>query len=232
MRKGWLIVVLAVACVTLTGCRRSGGEVWQDTKTCGKQVKLGFLSLFGKRPAGEGHGPSRAEFAGADEGDFIPLHDEDLYGKIVMNEIDADTAIPQSGLLLGRDLPGIEGFMEPSGELARIFQRIHFDTDDYTVRGDNNLRCAKEIAAYMNKHRNTYVFIEGHCDERGAASYNLALGARRSNSVRNYLIKQGVDLNRLFTVSYGKEKPLTKGHGATDWRENRRAQFRVHERTS
>lgn len=230
MRKGLLILVLAVTCVSLTGCRRSGGEVWRDTKTCGKQMKLGFLSLFGQRPVGDGHVTTRAEFDG--EPDFVPLHDEDNYDKIVMNEIDADTAIPQSAMLLGRDLPGIEGFAEPSGELAKIFEKIHFDTDDYTIRGDKTLRNAQALAQFLKTHPNTYVFIEGHCDERGAAAYNLALGARRSNSVRNYLIKHGVDLNRLFTVSYGKEKPLAKGHGASDWRENRRAQFRIYERTS
>lgn len=214
--------------MVLPGCRRSGGEVWQDTKSCGKHVKMGFLSLFGSHPAEERM--AKRDFSG--EADFVPLHDEDLYGRVMVGEIDADTAIPQSGLALGRDLPGIEGFLAPAGELAHVFQTIRFDTDDYSLRGEKNLKCAQQIAKYLKRHPNTYVFIEGHCDERGAAAYNLALGSRRSNSVRNHLIKGGVDLNRLFTVSYGKEKPVTKGHSATDWRENRRAQFRIYERTS
>ena len=228
MRRG-LLLVLAVACVALPSCRRSGSEVWQDTKSCGRHCKMGFLSLFGIHPPEE---RMARRSLPEEECDFVPLHDEDLYGQVMAGEIDADTAIPQSGLALGRDLPGIEGFMEPTGELVQVFQMIHFDTDDYSLRGDNNLKCVQQIARYLKRHPNTFVFIEGHCDERGAAAYNLALGSRRSNAVRNQLIKSGVDLNRLFTVSYGKEKPIVNGHTASDWRQNRRAQFKIYERKS
>jgi peptidoglycan-associated lipoprotein len=82
----------------------------------------------------------------------------------------------------------------------------------------------------MKQHPQTYIFVEGHCDERGPAAYNLSLGSRRSNSVRNELVKQGVDLNHVFTISYGKERPVAVGNGEEFWLQNRRAQFNTFEK--
>lgn len=223
--------------LVLCGCARSRCEIWEDTKTASRYVGKGFKSMGGK------HGESRElrspeYFVGPIEEDFIPLGDTDLYRQICMGDaaalrsIDADTAIPQSREMPGETgsaIPGIDGFMDPwSGELAAIFQQLHFATDDYVVRGAENLRVCRQIADYMDRHPNLYVFVEGHCDERGAAAYNLALGARRSNAVRNQLIKEGVSLDRLFTISYGKERPLASGHNSEAWQENRRAQFKIH----
>ncbi|MBS0621700.1 MAG: OmpA family protein [Verrucomicrobia bacterium] len=223
-------LAIALMLVALPACCRSKGEVWEDTKTCGRQMRLGLASLFGR------HGESRQvhseqEFCQSEPSDFIPLQDEDLYSRVVLGEKDG---APQSSIspgTPGSGLPTIDGFYEPSsGELARLLQKIHFDTDDYTVRNEASKRNLNQLAEYLVAHPGTYLFIEGHCDERGPAAYNLALGARRSNCVRNYLIKHGVNLNQLFTVSYGKEKPLVKGQNEATWRENRRAQFKVYEK--
>jgi len=69
------------------------------------------------------------------------------------------------------------------------------------------------------------VQIEGHCDERGSIQYNLALGERRANSVKNYLVALGVDANNLSTISHGKEREIATGHDEDSWRKNRRANF-------
>ena len=69
------------------------------------------------------------------------------------------------------------------------------------------------------------VIIEGHCDERGTNEYNLALGERRANSAKDYIVNLGVDPARLKTVSYGEEKPLAEGHNEEAWAQNRRAHF-------
>ena len=75
-----------------------------------------------------------------------------------------------------------------------------------------------------------YLFVEGHCDKRGPQAYNFALGANRANSVRALLVKEGVNADHIFTVSYGKERPLADGDGEEFFRVNRRGQFKVYER--
>jgi peptidoglycan-associated lipoprotein len=72
--------------------------------------------------------------------------------------------------------------------------------------------------------------IEGHTDERASASYNLALGMRRANHIRQLLVKNGVSLNRIYTVSRGKEQPFALGHTPDDWKQNRRGEFKIFEK--
>ncbi|MBI3236675.1 MAG: OmpA family protein, partial [Chlamydiales bacterium] len=86
------------------------------------------------------------------------------------------------------------------------------------------------MASYLKAHPNVYLFVTGHCDERGPEAYNLALGTRRANYVRGYLVKNGVDANRIHTVSYGKEKPCDLRHNAEGWSKNRRAEFKIYEK--
>ncbi|MGE3954077.1 MAG: OmpA family protein [Parachlamydiales bacterium] len=225
-RLGLLLCCLVLA----SGCQRSCGDVWQDTKTCGRHVGRGVASLFGKQTESR-QIEYAAEFLGPRDEDFIPLSDESLYQQILIGDssallrIDADTPIPQSSITP----PGIEAFVDPKGsELANLFANLHFETDQYVLKGNTNLATTRRIADYLKKHPTTYIYIEGHCDERGPAAYNMSLGARRSNAVRNELIKLGVDLNQLFTVSYGKERPIVEGHDGPSWAENRRAQFKVY----
>ncbi len=88
----------------------------------------------------------------------------------------------------------------------------------------------QHISAYLKKHPNAYLLIEGHTDERASASYNLSLGMRRANHLSAVLVKNGVDLNRIYTVSRGKENPLALGHSQEDWKQNRRAEFKLYEK--
>jgi len=77
----------------------------------------------------------------------------------------------------------------------------------------------------LKKNARWVVTIEGHCDERGTAEYNLALGERRANSVKTYMVSLGIAPDRLRTVSYGKEFPFDQGHNDEAWSQNRRAHF-------
>ena len=77
-------------------------------------------------------------------------------------------------------------------------------------------------AAWLNQYPQAQLRIEGHCDERGTREYNLALGDRRANAVRNYLVSQGVTSGRLETISYGKERPAVVGSNESAWAQNRR----------
>ena len=101
-------------------------------------------------------------------------------------------------------------------------ETIFFDTDRYNI--DNQSQTALQAQAqYLMQHTGVRATIEGHCDERGTREYNLALGERRANAARNYLVSLGVPAERLTTVSYGKERPSAVGSNAEAWSQNRRA---------
>ena len=75
----------------------------------------------------------------------------------------------------------------------------------------------------MRRHSNVNVVVQGYCDERGTREYNLALGERRANAVKNYLVSQGVAADRISVISYGKERPAVLGNNEAAWAQNRRA---------
>jgi peptidoglycan-associated lipoprotein len=83
------------------------------------------------------------------------------------------------------------------------------------------------MAEGMKANKGAVIQIEGHCDERGTVEYNLALGERRAQSVKNFLTQLGVEAARLSTISYGEEKPVVQGHAEDAWVKNRRAEFVV-----
>ena len=82
-------------------------------------------------------------------------------------------------------------------------------------------------AEWLNKNKGVKITIEGHCDERGTAEYNLALGERRAEAAAKYLINMGIDAKRIKTISYGLENPLDPGHNEEAWAKNRRGHFSV-----
>ena len=82
-------------------------------------------------------------------------------------------------------------------------------------------------ARFMENNPSLLVQIEGHCDERGTVEYNIALGHRRSQAVKDYLVSLGVDASRIDTVSYGEERPADSGHDESAWSKNRRAKSNV-----
>jgi peptidoglycan-associated lipoprotein len=84
-----------------------------------------------------------------------------------------------------------------------------------------------EKASYLREHPGVRVLIEGHADERGSNEYNLALGDRRANSAKTYLVKSGVAESRMTTISYGEEQPLCMQSSEPCWSRNRRGQFNI-----
>lgn len=105
---------------------------------------------------------------------------------------------------------------------VNVGDRIFFDTDSSAIRADAQQTLARQ-AQWLNKYSQYQIVIEGHADERGTREYNLALGARRAEATRNYLISRGVAANRLRTISYGKEKPVAVCDDISCWSQNRRA---------
>ena len=104
---------------------------------------------------------------------------------------------------------------------VNVGDRVYFDYDSYEIRADAQDTLQKQ-AAWLQQYPNYTVIVEGHCDERGTREYNLALGERRANAVKNYMIALGIDGNRVQTISYGKERPESAESTETAWALNRR----------
>jgi len=124
--------------------------------------------------------------------------------------------------LVAKKEQGIEGVVYES----KLFKDIHFEFDKYDIRREDE-EILRENAAWLKKNPKMKIQIEGHCDERGTAEYNLALGERRANMTKKYLLSLGIISDRISTISYGEEKPLDPGHNEEAWAKNRRAHIVV-----
>jgi peptidoglycan-associated lipoprotein len=110
----------------------------------------------------------------------------------------------------------------PAEELvAEVGDRVFFDFDKSDLKPEAR-RQIERWAAFLRKYPNLTTTIEGHCDERGTREYNLALGERRANSAKNFLVSLGIDARRVATISYGKERPAVVGSNEAAWSQNRR----------
>ena len=116
-----------------------------------------------------------------------------------------------------RDAP----VMVKDSGLADVF----FDFDQYAIRPDAVPILEKNAGLLKSAYENSSVLIEGHCDERGTVEYNLELGKRRAQSVKDYLVDLGIEESRIRIVSYGKEKPFCAESKPTCWQQNRRGHF-------
>ena len=128
-------------------------------------------------------------------------------------------AVPPEPSVSSADMGSLDE-INKKGILAPVF----FEFDSAEMSSDGQAVLAKN-ADTMKQFPTWIVSVEGHCDERGTAEYNLALGERRALSVRQYLVSLGIAAERLRTVSYGKEFPFDPGHDETAWAKNRRAHF-------
>lgn len=239
MKKGKLLLIfnLFLVCLSLTGCRRNTNDVWEDSKTAGRHLHRGVRALMGKNTnsrqvRNRSEFMPRNDFYGNDEeDDFVPLRDDEQSNSIAMADFRVQQPKESPGDP-GSSIPGIDAFKDPTTDnrLQGVFKNIHFEYNSNLVKGRENLQIVKQVADYMKKNPGTYVFVEGHCDEKGPEAYNFALGARRSNAVRNLLIDEGVSPDNIFTISYGKERPLVFEHHEEAWSKNRRAEFKVYQR--
>ncbi|WP_144393821.1 peptidoglycan-associated lipoprotein Pal [Pleionea sediminis] len=134
-----------------------------------------------------------------------------------------ETVVDQNDTEVVEDTgPSQEELERQANEAARQVRTIYFDFDDSTVKAKFQ-DLLRAHAWYLSRNPGVQVTIEGHCDERGTPEYNLALGERRGNSVKDILISYGVNSSQIRTVSYGEEKPANPAHNEEAWEENRRA---------
>jgi peptidoglycan-associated lipoprotein len=110
-----------------------------------------------------------------------------------------------------------------SGKIAGLVT-VHFGYDKSSLDANSKKDIATNVD-WMKKNGNVKVQIEGHCDSRGTIEYNVALGERRANAVKAYMVSLGIAADRLSTISYGKEKPVANGDSEEAWGKNRRANF-------
>ncbi|WP_160000592.1 peptidoglycan-associated lipoprotein Pal [Roseomonas sp. 18066] len=122
-----------------------------------------------------------------------------------------------AGLASGAVRPGSQEDL-----VANVGDRVFFDTDSSSVRGDQRATLERQ-AGWLGQYPQVQVVVEGHSDERGTREYNLALGQRRGNAARDGLVALGVSSARLSVVSYGKDRPAALGSTPDAWAQNRRA---------
>lgn len=119
-----------------------------------------------------------------------------------------------------------EEVVAPSAPAAKVelLQKIYFDYDKSAIRADAKAQLDKNYE-YLAKNGSVKLQVVGHCDERGTSEYNMALGDRRANSAKSYLVNRGIAATRLDTLSKGEEEPTDPGHDENAWSKNRRAEF-------
>jgi peptidoglycan-associated lipoprotein len=125
----------------------------------------------------------------------------------------------------------VETFTTPLGTIkpgsqedlvVNVGDRVFFDFDKFNLKPDARKTLEKQ-AAWLKANPSVRITIEGHADERGTREYNLALGERRANSAKDYLISLGTNPGRIKTISYGKERPVAMGSNEAAWAQNRRS---------
>ncbi len=109
----------------------------------------------------------------------------------------------------------------PVAPAPPLMKDVFFAFDQHSIQADQKA-ALNENAAWLKAHAGIKLTVEGHCDERGTAEYNLALGERRAKAVKDYLIGAGIAADRISTVSYGEERPFVLGHDESAWKWNRR----------
>ena len=115
---------------------------------------------------------------------------------------------------------------ETAAKEALRFEDIHFDFDMYEIKG-NDKEILSDLADWLLKNKDANLVLEGHADDRGNSAYNLALGERRAQSAKEYLVTLGVIAARISTTSYGQEKPVCSEPNEDCWWKNRRAHFSI-----
>ena len=106
--------------------------------------------------------------------------------------------------------------------VANVGDRVFFDFNKSTLSSDSDATLAKQ-SSWLAKYPSVNVLVAGNADERGTETYNLALGNRRADAARDYLVAQGVSASRISTISYGKDCPVAAGHDEASWQQNRNA---------
>ena len=183
-------------------------------------VLLGLLLVFGASCA-------KKKVAPAEEATVSETSAADAAAQAAAEE-EAARRAAEDALAQERQRRAAEAAAMSEAARRKAFEEedIHFDFDKYVLT-PRAMMILDGKAAWLRDHGDASVIIEGHCDNRGSNEYNLALGDRRANSAKNYLVKSGVASSRMTTISYGEEKPLCTQDTESCWAKNRRDHFGI-----
>ena len=211
MAKKSFSIFIFIICLGLflTGCPKKTVVVSREQPSVRKSEEAGRLEA--ERAAKEAKEAREAQEA--KERELARIKEEEAK-KPIGGELEKS--------LVAKKERGIEGEVFES----KLLRDIHFDFDKCDIRREDE-EILKENAAFLKKNPKMNIQIEGHCDERGTIEYNLALGERRANNTKRYLVSLGINSSRISTISYGKERPLDPGHNEEAWAKNRRAHIVV-----
>jgi peptidoglycan-associated lipoprotein len=217
MKKYTLNFLSILTCITLastlTSCKKKRSKSqWDQTPVASRFASSS--TLWSKDAEGE--------FT-----EFVSLKDDDLSVQYTDGALAQPAYSPGE---TGSGLPSLDFFETPKNGLEKIFKNIYFSTDSFTIKEGDYLNLVSNMGTYLKDHPNLYIVIEGFCDERGAEAYNLSLGAKRANNVRQLLVKKGAHPEQIHTISYGKEQPVDIRHSQDAWAKNRRAEFKVYQK--
>ncbi len=130
-------------------------------------------------------------------------------------------ALSRNDVIFDKDMAGTAAPGSQEDLMAQAGDRVFFAYDSSELSAESRAVLEKQ-SAWLQQYANVAITVEGHADERGTREYNLALGERRAQAVKNYLVSLGVPAARLNTISYGKERPAVMGADEASWAQNRR----------
>lgn len=206
IRKGFIVILILCLGLILIGCPKK--TVVKEDPSIKKAEEVAIEREIEREKAERAEAERREKEAK----ELARIKEEEAKREPAKKEFEES--------LVAKKTPGIEGEVFES----KMLKMIHFHFDKYDIRPEY-AEILKENAAVLKKFSTVKIQIEGHCDERGTIEYNLALGERRANSTKRYLLSLGLPADRISTISYGEEKPLDPGHHEDAWTKNRRAAF-------
>ncbi len=124
----------------------------------------------------------------------------------------------------GSGLGALEINADSDSGKAGALQTVYFDFNSSVLKSSTR-SSLENNATFLKENPSVNVIVEGHCDERGSVQYNIALGEKRANSIKRFLVSMGVESSRIETATYGKERPIAFGHDESAWSQNRRGNF-------
>ncbi len=211
---------------------------WSARVLCAAVILAGSVALYGcpKQPTVARGGPAVTGPSASGSSAWVPP--ESAGSKpagevaVVRPPSPTETPVPSPPRISGSALPGTgaAGAAGPAGAAGASPLKDIFFEYDRAIIGDDQKATLNENARWLKANPAARILVEGHCDERGSAEYNLGLGDRRAKAIRDYLVLSGIAPNRVGTISYGKERPFVLGHDENAWKQNRRAHFAVQPR--
>lgn len=243
MKKIFFALIILVPVLLLTGCPKPPLQEIADAKAALESARIAGAQTYAPKEYSSAKGYVQKAQDDSDNRQYNDAKVEAITGKQLADAAKALALARQAkgggenggGTFTGSaSLAGMgitEGSITGTGSLGegviiKQLKRIQFAFDDYSL-SNNAQAILIESATWLNGHPAVKIQIEGHCDERGSAEYNLALGEKRAEAARNYLRQLGVGADRMSVISYGKERPLNPAHNEKAWAENRRDEFVV-----